>query len=59
MGPDGCSTPCNDDCDAVCHERHYFPWLGDHSPDRCEKDQRGQTGRKSSDTAVPREASGT
>jgi hypothetical protein len=30
-----CPTPCDDDCDAPCHEAHEVKWKRDHEPEEC------------------------
>lgn len=30
-----CPTPCDEDCDARCHETHRPHWMRAHLPDRC------------------------
>lgn len=30
-----CPTPCDDDCDAGCHEHHVVRWRRDHQPENC------------------------
>lgn len=30
-----CPTPCDDDCDAGCHEHHNVIWRRDHQPEDC------------------------
>lgn len=32
-----CPTPCDDDCEAACHEAHLAPRLRDHDPDECRR----------------------
>jgi hypothetical protein len=30
-----CPTPCDDDCEAACHEWHYVHWKREHNPQAC------------------------
>lgn len=30
-----CPTPCDDDCEALCHEGHQVPWKREHDPEHC------------------------
>lgn len=31
-----CPTPCDDDCEALCHEGHQVPFKRTHDPEECE-----------------------
>lgn len=30
-----CPTPCDDDCDVLCHEGHEVTWKREHQPEDC------------------------
>jgi hypothetical protein len=35
MEPGTCPTPCDDDCEAPCHEAHSVTWKRDHDVGEC------------------------
>lgn len=30
-----CPTPCDEDCEAICHEGHVVVYRREHDPDEC------------------------
>jgi hypothetical protein len=36
-----CTTLCDDDCEAQCHESHVVTWKREHDPDNCPSRLRG------------------